>query len=255
MSAKEAGQAFLDSLLAHVPAEQQAGVRAAFEANEAALNELGAGTLRQSDYSRSKDEVAAYKGQLDTWFTENQARLNAAATAPATPQTPSPIQSPTSTTPFTREDYLKDVQVREQAALQAIVTTNQLTAKHYATFQEVLDIPALMKDPQINEIGLLGVYDKHYKPKLDVLAQAAEDKRIQGLVDARLVEERKRFTQMPYPVNGREPSPLDAIEKALANPPDPTKPVQAPVGSVDVVDLAVQQYNAAQAASMGAPTI
>lgn len=257
MSARETGQTFLEQLLAHVPEDKRDAAREALGGSEALLTELGAATIRQSDYSRNMNDVAAYKQQLDAWFAENQAALTEAARLKAehvaAPTPAAPIQSPAAG--LTREDLAKELEAVQRAGVAAIVHTTELASRHMKTFNEVLNIQALMADPDINKLGLLGVYDKHYKPKLDELASQAEQARIEAEVQKRLADERKRFTQMPYPVNGREPSPLDALEAAVANPPDPTKPVQAPVASHAVVDEAVAQYNAAMARALGQPTI
>lgn len=256
MSAKDTGATFLEQLLAQVPEDRQAAVREAL-ASDSVLTELGAAVLRQSDYSRNQDEIQRYKAQLDAWFAENKALLDRALQTPATPATPSASSAPAIQSPatgLTREDLLAELQQREQAAIAAIVTTNQLSTKHYATFQEVLDIAGLMRDPQINDLGLMGVYDKHYKPKYDELAQQAETARIEAEVKKRLDEERRKHPHMPYPVNSHEPSPLDAITRALAEPHDPSKPVPLNTGG-DVLDLAVADYTAALSRRHGTPAI
>lgn len=258
MNAKEAGEKFLAELLAQVPADQQAQVR---EALAPTVETLGAGALRQSDYSRAMDEVRqtqaqteAWKQELDGWYAQNQARLTAQPTptttaAPIT--TASPIQSPANV--LTREDLTRELAGREQAAIAAIVHTNELSGRHYATFKEPLNIQALMADPDISKLGLPGVYDKHYKAKYDELAKKAEETRIEAEVQKRLTAQRP--SHMPYPTGPREPSALDRLEQSLLNPPDPSKPVQAPVGSQHVVDAAVAEYEAALARTYGQPTI
>ena len=267
MTPEEAGQKFLDELLAHVPADRQAAAREAL-AGTPAVRELGAGYLRQSDYSRSMDEARqvqeraqAWHQELDAWYAANASKIAAPAATPGTPGTPaatpgSPIQSPAATlasTGLTREEVAAMLAEREQAAVSAIVHTNQLSSRHFATFKEPLDIAGLMADPDMPKLGLLGVYDKHYKAKHDALAKQAEDARIEALVQERLAAVRR--TPMPYPTGPAEPSALDALERALANPPDPTKPVTPPVASSSVVDAAVAEYEAAVSRRMGAPAI
>lgn len=243
MSARDKGKAFLTELLAHVPEADRADLQAKLEANEQAMSTLGAATLRQSDYSRSRDEIDAYHQQLDDWYAENAPKLSeyeklkaglAAPTPPATPATPPGLS---------KAEIEEMFAARERAAIAAIVHTNELSSKHFKTFGEPLDIQALMKDPQIGEIGLPGVYQKVYQPKYDEIAKKAEDLRINAEVDKRLAERARANPQMPYPVSGHEPSVLDGIEAQLRAPLDPSKPLTAPVTHADVVDQAVAQYH------------
>lgn len=251
MSAKDSGLRFLNDLLAHVPAEKQADVKAAFEASEKAIETLGAGVLARDDYSRSMDQLKtaretteAWHQQLTDWYAEQQAQKPAAPAAPA-----APIQTPAANL-LTREDFAKEIAIREQNALAAIVTTNQLSAKHYATFNEVLDIPKLMTDPEINKIGLVGVYEKTTKDRYAELAAKARQAEIEAEVTKRLTEERTKLlgSRLPYPVSGREASPLDAIDTTLTPPVD-GKPIAAPTAGQQVLEQAVAQYNAALAAT------
>ncbi len=250
MSARDNGKAFLTELLAHVPEESRAAVQAAVEGSEQALDTLGAAVLRQSDYSRKQDETAAWKQQLDDWYAQNKATLDAAArpTPPVTPPATDPIQSPATATFLTREDFAKEIRAQQAQAVAAIVHTNQLSTKHFKTFGEVLDIEALMKDPQIEQIGLLGVYDKTFKPRYEEIRTKAENDRIEAEVQKRLADSRRLNPQLPYPVNGREASHLDVLEARNAD----GTPVATP-SAVDVLSTAVDQYNQAVAARSGVP--
>ena len=251
MSARDTGKTFLSELLAYVPEEKRADVQAALETNEQALEFAGAATLRQADYSRNLDANNAYKRTLDEWWEENKARLAeyerlqaAGGGTPAPTPSPSPIQTPA---PGLTKEAVEEMLVeRERAAIAAIVHTNELASKHLKTFNETLDIQALMKDPEIGKIGLLGVYDKTYKPRYDALAKQADDARVNALVQEKLAEERKRFQSLPYPVSGSEPSTLDA----LLHPPDPAK--SGAQAGVDLLNEAVAEYTAAQMARNGA---
>lgn len=273
MNAKEAGQKFLDELLAHVPADKQATVREALTATDAGIEALGAATLRQSDYSRQMDQIRAQKADNDAyhqtlqqWWDANSGavteyeRLRAQLGSQPTPAAPTPatqpaIQSPTAPAQgdyLRKEDFQREMALREQAVVQALVDTPTLIARHMHTFNEVLDARALMADPEIGKLGLQGVYDKVYGPKLAEKAKVAEDARIQQLVDARLSEERKRSPH-PYPVNGRETSLLDSLRPAAAAPNGTTPVGGTPTPVMDVVDDAVAAYHELQAQRGGAP--
>lgn len=252
---KEKGQAFLADVLAHLPAEKQAEVKAAFEASEKAVEAMGTGALRQSDYSKNMDEARGklleangFKAQLDEWYLANEPKLveyetlKAATGTPAVPATP----ATPATVGLTQKQLDEALAAASAQAFSAIIHTNELSARHLNTFKEVLDIQALMKDPEIGKIGLLGAYEKAYKPRYEEIAKQADAARIKTLVDAALVEERKKIASHPYPVSGREPSPLDRLENPVA-----AKPGDAPAIPVNVVDAAVEQYNQLQAARLG----
>jgi hypothetical protein len=256
MSAKDTGLTFLEQVLAHVPADKQAAVREALATSDAALTELGAATMRQSDYSRGMDTLkeqqaatAAWKEQLDGWFATNQARL--AATESATPN-PNPA-APAITTPafdaskyISREDVATALAEKENQFVNALAYTSTLAARHLFTFQEPLDLPALMKNPEISSLGIDGVYQKVYAERLAAKAKEADDKAFDARYQARLAEERKANPQMPYPVFGqpnREPTPLDAIEASYqTQAKSPTGETITPVMSV--VEKAIQDYDA-----------
>lgn len=258
MSAKDAGLTFMEQLLAHVPEDKQAAAREALMASEAALTELGAATLRQSEFSRGMDANNQYKAQLDGWFAENQADLAEAKRLKAAGITAQPTPTPTPTfDPATFQTALdKAIEQVTREGTAAIVHVNELSLKHFKTFSEPLDIQTLMRDPEITKLGLTGVYQKTYQPKYDALAKTAEDARINTEVEKRLVEERKRFASpMPYPTSSHEPSVLDALEQAFLQPVDPSKPVTAPAIVPDVVAQAAQEYMAAVASRQGSPTV
>src|SRR5688572_21456913 len=119
MNAKEAGEKFLNELLAHVPADKQAAAREALATSDAALTALGDGVLRQSEFSRAMDDARtaeerakAWHTELDGWYAAEQARLAAAAANPTPSPNPnptpgSPIQSPANV--LTREDLAKEL--------------------------------------------------------------------------------------------------------------------------------------------------
>lgn len=260
MTPKEAGQAFLAEVLAQVPEDRRSAVQEALTASEQALATLGAGVLRQSDYSRRMDEATAaqrqadatraqadaFRAELDQWYTTNKPkldeydRLRAGGGGNPTPPTD---PTPPAGTYLTREQFEDDLRQREAAVAGAIVNVPVLALKHFQTFNEVLDVHGLMKDPDIRTVGLDGVYQKVYGPKLAEKAKAAEDARIEAEVQRRYQERLAANPRMPYPTTPREPSPLDRLEQVKPGEPP------APVG--DVVDLAVQQYNEALAREYG----
>lgn len=268
MNAQEAGRAFLAEVLALIPEDQQAAARAALEASTQALETLGAGYLRQSEFSRQMDQLRGeqqrleqWRGELDSWWNDHKTKLeeyerikagggNPNPNPNPNPGNPNPSPSPSPGT-FSREDFLRELEAREAAAVGAIVTTNMLSAKHFKEFGEVLDVGALLRDPRIKDLGLQGVYEATFKERYEQRAKEAEDKRINELVQARLLEERKK-APLPYPVSGREPHFLDALETKQGVPPaDPAKPGETPTPAMSVVDAAVAEFHRLQAERMG----
>lgn len=254
MGAKETGQAFLAEVLAHVPEDRRAAVQEALTGSEQALTTLGAGVLRQSDYSRQMDTVAqakrdadatmaqanVFKGELDGWFEEHKAELEEYARMKGNPNPPADKPAITGGGGITAEQLAEEFAKREAGYAGAMVNIQGLTLKHFQTFSEVLDVPTLMKDPQIRELGLDGVYQKVHGPRLAEKAKAAEDARIEAEVTKRTNERLAQNPRFPYPTSPREPSPLDRLE----NPP---KPGETPTPIGDVVDRAVAEYNQLQA--------
>jgi hypothetical protein len=220
---------FLTDLLAYVPADQRASVEAALEAAPEAVKFAEDGAKRQSDYSRAMDKIRAdeqkindFHAQQQAWYDENKRYLEAGRqaleagdvpTTPTTPQLPADV--------LRKDDVERMLAQREQGAVAFIAATNSLAQRHYQQFGEILDVEALVADPDAFKLGLKGTYEKRYREQLDAHQKAAVDKTIEERVQARLAEERKGFAQRPpYPIAGGDVSPLDALGTSQ---PDPTQ--------------------------------
>lgn len=223
--------AFLNDLLSRVPAEHRPGVEAALAADEV-QDFADHGARRQQDYSRAMDTVRTQTQQLETeraavnaraqeqleWFNANTAVLEAGRRV-LDGGTPNPNPNPTPVpVPQVPADVLRRADVeslinqREQGAVAFFSVLNQLSLEHYKRFGEVLDTNALTNDPDAGKIGIAQVYQKQHAEKIAAAATAAEDTRINGIVQTRLAEERRKFgSQPPYPVAGSEVSPLDVL--------------------------------------------
>lgn len=217
----EVGKEFLGKLLALIPEDRRSGVAEAFEGAEPALETLGEGVLRQDEFSRGMDalaakekEILAYKGELDGWYETNKARL---ATDPKDGN-----GNKNKDGLLTRDDVTKLVTdivgEREKGVASFVSETNRMAIRHFKEFGEELDFNQLYADPEVAKVGLLGVYEKKFGPQLKVKADKAEADRIQKIVDERVAEERKKFSSRPpYPVAGGDRSPLDALEESGEN--------------------------------------
>lgn len=258
MGAKENGKAFLDEVLAHVPAEQQASVRAALESDQV-LTTIGAGVLRQSDYSRQQDalraekeQVSTWRGSLETWQQQEQARLEQERAALASAAPAPTITSPAiDTTKFlTADDFKAALAQKETEFVNALAFVPTLGMQHFAKFGTPLDTPALLKHPEIGTLGIQGVYEKVYAEQLAAKAKEAADREFDQKYQARLAEERKAHPALPYPsahAFAREPSALDALEAAQSAPAR-TATGEAITPAMSVVDRAVQEYQELTAA-------
>lgn len=274
----EAGRTFLAGVFEKLPEAlrtQAMGVLDAAEAEEA-LAIAGEGYLRQDEFSRRMDEVAAqnkalatWRDDLATWKSGKEAELaeHKALIAKATelgytsiqemvddlgengaasrhPTRPAPVKLPENlvTSEALQESLLK----LEQGALPVMTTLTHLGIKHFQVFGEALDLDELVTDPEVQKLGLRGVYDKLYG---DRYLQKAKEKATadeKAIRDAAFAEgrdaARKEFGQqgrMPYPT--RQASSLDVIDPSV---PEDQRKVDP---SKFTVDEAVAHYTQLEA--------
>lgn len=231
---KVAGSTFLAEVLGKLSPEAQAKVKEVFEdaAAAAALEVIGQGTLRQSDYSRQANELQAkeaeleaWKGQLDTWFTTRKTDLTELEDLrqkvkglpnpdPARP-TPDPAKPALDPAKYlTREDWDRAQADVERGAVRFFADSQRLSIDHYRQFGEVLDLNQLLEDKRIAQLGLDGVYKEVHKEKLDAKTAAAKEAEREAIRKEEREKLQKEIVQHPYPVRGNEPSTLVAIEAA-----------------------------------------
>ncbi len=217
----EVGQQYMADLLALAPEEKRAELKEFYEseAGRPILETLGDGYLRQQDYSKNMDGVKKYKADLDAWYEGNKAQLEEAAKRKTDPTPPKATEGL-----LTRDDFKKalddELATRESAYANFSFTTSRMALRHFRDFGEELDLEALAKDPDVKSVGLVGVYDKLYGPKLKEKAAKAEEKRINDIVATRVAEERKKdLSRPPYPTGSpNDVSPLDALEHPPEKP-------------------------------------
>lgn len=239
MGALESGSSFLTGALAKLTAEQQAQVKAIFDAPEAreALITIGDGVLARSDYSKHMDELKtketglqAKYDELTDWYEKNQSALQdyvqikpeydrlkvsgAGGTPPPKKDDPPPMDPRAAA-----REVLTEL---GQDYLQVSAWLSAKTATHFATFQEPLDTMALISHPKLGKpvagqpgrvFSLNDVYQEQFGDRLTQKAKEAEDKRIQQLVDAKLAEERAKLgsTTLPFPLRP-DASVLDVLQ-------------------------------------------
>ncbi len=120
----DAGKSLLDLVLAKLPESVRNDVAQKLGAPEAAdaITLLGDSALARSDYSTRMDEITAKEKaiaedyeRLNTWFTENKAQLDKAATLEkevaalkgGKPTVPDPTPTPAPSTGMTKEELEK----------------------------------------------------------------------------------------------------------------------------------------------------
>lgn len=231
------GKAFLDQVLGKLPEADRAAVSAALTKPEAeaALKTVGEGVLMRSDYSKVMDEVTKSKAELDAelarltdvnrqqtaWYETNKPLLELGKKAKdsgwegagrTTDDLKEPVKLPDN---VITKDAL-DAREQEAAGYMEYITRLGLT--HLQTFGEILDVTALRRDPRAAKVGIQGVYDAIYGPKIQEKQSAAEKARIDKLVADGVAEQlRKTGSRPPYPTGANdEVSPLDALEAAQA---------------------------------------
>lgn len=228
--ATDSGKAFIEAVLAKLPENLREGARAAFTAPEAAdaLTAVGDGVLARADYSRSKDELDARKVQLDNdyqrlngWYTEHEQifndhdRLvaeNRSLKAGVVPPVDTRVTPQPDPKLLDRDTFNKEMNDLQTQAGRYFNTVTKLAARHLRDFNEVLDADELADFAMGKKIGIVDAYELKFKDQLDARKQAAEDARINKLVDERYATRMKDQQTQPFPVRGAEPSVLDVLD-------------------------------------------
>jgi hypothetical protein len=248
--ALDSGKAFIDGVLAKLPEGLRESARAAFTAPEAAdaLTAVGDGVLARADYSKMMDDLRVKEetltsdfDRLNTWFETIKPKAEgydalAAEVVRLKGQPPTVVRDD-KPAGMTDADFDKKIEERERAAATYFNTTNALSLKHFQTFGDVLDLNDLVVFAQKSRLPILDAYQQKFAEPLQKKAQEQEDLRINKLVEAKLVEERKRSGgDQPFPLKNSSPSVLDILEQPDRKPTDHT------------VDTAVAEYDRLQSA-------
>lgn len=235
---KDAAKTFLQGVLEKLPEDKRGAFAAALEVEDA-LDYVGDGVLRQADYSRVMNEVAADRQKLDSeraWYNEWYAANQAAIAESVSTKTQlekmqeqlrglqgggEPEQKPASAAPtidtskfLTKEEAQ---QLGQQIAMQGWNNTSAaatLAARHMKEFGDVLDINALAQHAQKTGKNLQDAWSDMHHEQLEAKAKAAEKKREDELRRQIREEERAALlgSQGPYPVpNNSEPSTLAGL--------------------------------------------
>lgn len=242
----ERGKSFLQGVMDKIDPARKAHAEALLE-DAGLLEYIGAGALRQDEFSRSKDALAqetarlnTRKSELDDWY-ENKAKP-AVERAQHIIETggADPALDPEGDPKVAALDPVKlnaeiDARARtlaaglvaesERNAIPFIAELNDLSMRHYATFGEQLDTKALTADPRVfdGKHGLRGTYDAIYGERYTARDKAARDKELADARAAGATEaEAKLRAQMtttngqPFPIMGApETSPMGEALKSV----------------------------------------
>jgi hypothetical protein len=219
--------AFLTDLLSRIPAESRAAVQAALEDPGAAdaVTFANNAAMRHSEYSRLHAQVQQTHREQTEWYEANKPALEAGRavlegrTPPAEPIA-TPAAKPFELPPdlVRKDDVLKLINEREQGAVNYFALVNTLSLNHLQQFGKVLDTAALQAYAIQHQQDLPTAYNAMFAEDLAAKAKAAEDARVESLVNERLTAERAKQIANPYPVAGtREAQPLDVLAKPVAD--------------------------------------
>jgi hypothetical protein len=213
-----AGKSFLERVLAKVDPTRKDAVTALLE-DEAALTEIGAGVLRQEDYSRNIQRVKATADQQQEWWTTHKTALEEYEQMRQGDRRTT-TETPHSTDIDARIEAMEK-QTREQfAQLEAngvglAAMLSGIGIQHFAEFGEVLNTEKLVREAieakqPLGEFYNGTVADRR-KAKVDAdLAKQIADAEARGREAGRM-EALNRAAQ-PYPVgHDGQPSTLAGI--------------------------------------------
>ena len=233
MGALETGQAYLQQVLSKLPEAQRPAAEAIFldAQAQAALTELGAGVLRQQDYSRNLDAIALEKkaaqdlyNQNRAWYDQNKADLESLPQLLAeterlralegTTRTPNPNPAPPASPQAPNAVSADDLQgiIRESLGLHAVIPT--LIASHQVRFGEVLSeeqMIGLIQQAQQGQRSLKAQYAITFGEKLQAKSAEEEAAKVKKIQDEAIASYQRANPNMPYPVRPTGTSPLDHL--------------------------------------------
>lgn len=161
-------------------------------------------------------KLTAWRGNLETWakgkedeFTEREKKITERGPGGA-PAGDLPPAGDGVTKESLGKTISEFVAPREAAFVQYVADATNFSTFHLKHFNEPLDVSAIVRHPEIGNLGFRGVYEQLHKEKLDKMqsdAKLAERAAIKDEVRKELIGERP--VDMPYPI--AEGSPLDAL--------------------------------------------
>lgn len=174
--------------------EQRQTALSTFEASPDALAAIGNGILRQDEFSRHKDQLTRQQSELNTlveqnraWYAENKPKvdraieiLNAGGGDDDLPLDPAERRPPTVTPPtvpaLTQEQIESRIAASEGGAMKFFGVLDNLRARHFQAFGEILDTSVLIDNPAIYQVGAAKLYDQTFADRYKAKAEAEQAK-------------------------------------------------------------------------------
>lgn len=235
MGAFESGQEFLAGVIGKLPAELQAQAKELFGKPEAkdAIVLVGDGALARPDYSKAMNDLQAKEAELKTkldnlnaWYTDNETALqeylvikpeyDKLKVAPPL----KPGETPPPADPRKLVEEVLNEQGRGYVALSAWLAGKAV--EHLHVFGEPLNVMELTSDPRLGKpvagqpgrvVSLPDIYAAKYGERVAGKAKEADEKKFNDEVEKRMVEERKKNVNQPFPLRGdASPSVLDVLQ-------------------------------------------
>lgn len=214
----EAGLAFLADVLGKIPEDRRTAVQTLIDTNPELVEAIGAGTLRQQEFSRGMDQIKRVEQEQQAWYTTSQDLLALGQKAKEAGFDPTKPTTPASALP---ENVLRrdDLDQREAGYAQFVMETNFLQASHLREFGEPINLADLARDPRVKDLGLRGVYEATVAPKRDERRKQETDAEVTRRVNEGVAAALKAQGHPAYPSNNAPTpgSPLDALQPVAAS--------------------------------------
>ena len=229
MGAFESGQAFMNQVLAKLPADKQAAAKALFDDPVAkdAVALVGDGALARTDYSKAMDDLKKRQDELTDWYSQNEEALKEYVEIKPKFEELSKV---TTTTTEKKEPVVDPRKAAEDLLaeqgphfLQASAWLAAKAIAHQRLFNEELDVVALTTDPRLGRevkgqpgrvVSLPDLYNEKFGEKVAAKQKEAEEARFTAEVDKRFKERMAQQASSVFPLRGQsEASVLDTLSE------------------------------------------
>lgn len=206
MSAADVGKTTIDEILGTLPADRRTALQEHLEAAPEFVTAIGAGVLRQQEYSRIRD-------QQTEWWNANRElaelgqKAKAAGFDPSKPATP-----PAPPSDVVRREELEQ---RDSQSIALGAYLSGLAVAHFNEFKEVLDVQGIIANPEAAKVGIPKFYETMVAGRRAEAQKAAIDADVARRVEEGVAARMKSAGHPSYPTGTVEDtSPLAALTPA-----------------------------------------